>query len=360
MGSALTRTRHSAALLGVLLVLAWAGLLVSSVRVGSSRAFALSDTLRALLALAGLAEPLGGNDQIIVGLRLQRALAALGVGSALGLSGAYMQGLFRNALASPGVLGVTAGSGLGAALALALLGGFGPGILMEGAGLLSNALVTAFAFAGAVLVCLAVLALASEGGRLSVPGLLLTGMAMNALCAGLLAALQSLTLGQFEVARAIFAWAFGTLDDRSSEQIMLVWSALAIALAAVPFLAFELDLLAGGEEDAAALGVNVARVRLGALLVSALAAAAAVSVAGQVAFVGLIVPHLVRLLCSNAHRAVLPLSALGGGALLLGADCLQRSLWPGVDLRPGVVMSCLGAPFFLFLLAREREGLRSW
>src|SRR6185436_16377624 len=123
---------------------------------------------------------------------------------------------------------------------------------------------------------------AGGGGRLSVPTLLLTGMAMNALCAGLLAALQSLTLSDFDVARALFAWAFGTLDDRSAAQVVLVWGALLLGLVASPFVARELDLLAGGEEDAAALGVAVRAVRLGVLLLSAALAAAAVSVVGQI------------------------------------------------------------------------------
>ncbi len=348
------------AVLGALLVLSWAALIVCSLRTGPARVFSAGETARGALAILGLAEPLPGSDQTIARLRLLRALAALGVGAALGLSGALLQGLFRNALASPGVLGVTAGSGLGAALAIALLGGLGPGLLVQRPGLLAPLLVTLFALGGALLVLLLVLALASGGGRLSSPLLLLTGMAVNALCGGLLAGLQSLVLGDFEVARAMFAWAFGTLDDRSVAQVALVWTALALGLAVIPFVAFELDLFASGEEDAAALGVEVRRVRIGALLVSALLAATASSIAGQIAFVGLIVPHLVRRLTDASHRTVLPLSALGGGFLLLGSDCFQRAFLPGIELRPGVVMSLLGAPFFLALLLREREGLRSW
>jgi hypothetical protein len=215
-------------------------------------------------------------------VRALRALAALAVGAALALSGALLQGLFRNALASPGVLGVTSGASLGASLALAAIGGLGPSILAPAG--IGPAWVTLGALAGALFVLVPLLVVAGGGGRLSVPALLLAGMALNALCAGLLAALQSLTLSNYEVARALFAWAFGTLDDRSAGQVGLVWGTLVLGLLCVPFLARELDLLAGGEEDAAALGVAVRRVRFGVLLLAALLAAAAVSVAGQILF----------------------------------------------------------------------------
>ena len=327
---------------------------------GPARPFALAEAWRGGLAELGLAAPLPGRDQVILGLRAVRALAALGVGAALSLSGAYLQGLFRNPLASPGVLGVTAGASLGASLAIAALGGLGPGVGLAGHGLGAQTLVTLCALLGALAVIAPLLFVAGGAGRLSVPALLLAGMAVNTLCAGLLAALQSFVLSDFEVARALFAWTFGTLDDRAGGQVALVFGALALGLAAIPLVAFELDLFAGGEEDAEALGVSVGRVRAVVLLVSALLAAAAVSVAGQIGFVGLLVPHLMRMLSGTSHRSLLGLSALGGGLLVLGTDCLQRRFLPDVDLRPGVVMSLIGAPFFLLLLARKRTELASW
>src|SRR5262249_28272927 len=152
-------------------------------------------------------------------------------------------------------------------------------------------------------------------------------------------ALQSLTLSDFEVARALFAWAFGTLDDRSGAQVALVWIALALGCLAAPFVMRELDLLAGGEEDAAALGVAVRRMRLAVPPLAAPLAAAAAAVVGPPPLVGLPVPRVVRLLPGSAHRTLLPLSVLGGGLLVLGTAALQRSLLPGTDLRPGVTMS---------------------
>lgn len=359
MGPGLS-TRLDARLLGALLLAGATGTFLWALHVGPARPFAPAEALQGLGGWLGWCEPLPGSDQVILRLRLLRALAALAVGGSLALSGAYLQGLFRNALASPGVLGVTSGASLGAAVALAGLGGFGPGIVLASGGLSGPLLVTLASLVGALLVLLPLLGIASADGRLSVPALLLAGMALNALCSGLLAALQSLTLSDFEVARALFAWAFGTLDDRSAGQVTLCAAGLGLGVLAIPFLAPELDLLAGGEEDAEALGVAVRRQRLLALGLAALLASAAVSVAGQILFVGLLVPHLVRLLVGSAHRRVLPLSVLGGGLLVLGADCLQRTWLPQADLRPGVLLSLLGAPFFLFLLARGRAQLASW
>lgn len=340
---------------GIALAVFWGVAFLWALRLGPTGAYTWEEVRDALLDRTAQ-----GTTGPIVRWRALRALTALAVGGSLSLSGAYLQGLFRNALASPGVLGVTAGSSLGAALAIAVLGGFGPGLVLEAASGTGTVLVTLAALVGALAVLVPLVLVAGRGGGFSVPSLLLAGMAMNALCSGFLAAVQSLTLGDFEVARALFAWAFGTLDDRVGWQVALAGGGLALGLAAMPFLARELDLLASGDEDAAALGVAVGRVRARVLLLAAFLAATAVSVAGQILFVGLIAPHLVRLTTGAAHRRLLPLAVLSGGALLLGADCLQRTWLPGTDLRPGVLMSLLGAPFFLFLLARQREALRAW
>lgn len=333
--------------------------LLGALCVGPLRNFAPAEALRGLAAACFGTEPLAGSDQTILGWRLLRALAAFAVGGMLALSGALLQGLFGNALASPGVLGVSAGASLGASLVLAAIGGFGAGVL--GGLAPSPAWITLGALVGALLVLVPLFLVAGAGGRLSMPSLLLAGMAMNALCAGLLAALQSLTLSDFEVARALFAWSFGTLEDRSRAQVTLALAVLALALAGGLLVARELDLLACGEEDAAALGVNVRAVKLATLLLAALLAACAVAVAGQIGFVGLVVPHLVRLLTRRAdHRPLLVLSALAGGTLVLATDVLQRAFLPGIDLRPGVVMALLGAPFFLYLLWAKRGELRTW
>jgi len=341
-------------------VLAWSVLVLFAVRDGVTGALAPGDQVRGILHVLGLGEPLAGNLQAIVRLRLMRALTAGGVGGALGLAGAYLQGLYRNGLASPSVVGVTAGALLGGSLAIAVVGGFGPGLALGVSGVFAPLLVTGSSFLGALGASLFVLWLASSGGRLSVPTLLLAGIAANVFIAGALAALQQLTLNDYEVSRAILSWTFGTLDDRALWQVVLVWSALVAAALLIPFVAFELDLLAGGEEDALALGVRVQRVKLGVLLAAALATAAAVSVSGQIAFVGLVVPHLVRRLTGPGHRTLLPLSLLAGAVFLLGCDYAQRRLLGSVALQPGVLMSLIGGPFFLVLLFRQRRSLSAW
>lgn len=329
-------------------------------REGASGAFGWGELWRALGACVGLDEPLDGQRQTIARLRLLRALTAGGVGASLALAGAYLQGLYRNALASPSVVGVTAGSLLGGSLAIAVLGGFGPSLALGASGLAAPLFVTLCAFVGAVATSLFVLWLASSGGRLSVPTLLLAGIAANVFIAGALAALQQLTLSDYEVSRAILSWTFGTLDDRAGWQVGLVWSTLALAALAIPFVARELDLFAAGEEDALALGVRVQWVKVGVLLAAALATSAAVSVAGQIAFVGLVVPHVVRRSCGPAHGSLLPLSMGAGAVFLLGCDVLQRAVLGAFALQPGVLMSLIGGPFFLWLLLRQRRELSSW
>ena len=326
---------------------------------GPLRPFEPAEALQGLGAALFGSEPLAGVDQTILGWRALRALAGFSVGGMLALSGALLQGLFGNPLASPGVLGVSAGASLGASLVLAAIGGFGTGLVAVSG--LTPAWITFGALLGALAVLVPLFLVAGAGGRLSVPSLLLAGMAMNALFAGLLAALQSLTLSNFEVARALFAWSFGTLEDRSPEQVLLAGGVLVFALVGGACVARELDLFASGEEDAAALGVRVGAVKLVTLGIAALLAATAVAVAGQIGFVGLIVPHLVRLVTRRtAHRSLLPLSVLAGGTLVLVTDVLQRRLLPDVDLRPGVVMALLGAPFFLYLLWVKRGEMRTW
>ncbi|TDJ71724.1 MAG: iron ABC transporter permease [Planctomycetota bacterium] len=336
-------------------------LIVASAHVGSTGTYDFRTTLRGILALCGLAEPIPGSVQTIIEVRLWRTLVAVGVGGALAYSGALLQGVFRNGLASPAVLGITSGASLGAAIAILLVGGYGSTLFLEYASGLAPILVTTFGFIGALGVAALVTGIASTGGRVSVPTLLLVGIAVNVCLAGILAAIQSLVLvDKFEIAKAIFAWTFGNLTDRSPYQVGLIAAGVGLAALVMPFVAVELDLFAGGEEDAEALGVNTLRVKLLALSAAALAAASAVAAAGQIAFVGLVVPHLVRLLTGTSHRSLLPLSLIGGAVFLLGADLAQRLLLGSAALRPGVLMSLVGGPFFLLLLLTMRKEMRTW
>jgi len=354
------RSARAAWILGVCLTLALALFFTLSIRGGALGTLSVAEVFRGVLAVCGFGEPLDRVAQASVRLRLFDALTAAGVGAALALSGSLLQGLFRNGLASPSMIGVTAGAALGAAIAIVLVGGYGPGLYFEQNAGIAPILVTGAGFLGALGVGFLVLSLGSTRGRISVPTLLLVGIAINTCVAGAIAAIQSATLGDDHIVRAIMSWTFGTLDDRSPYHAALVWSGVGITLSLLPFVAYELDLFVGGEEDALALGVGVGRVKILSLLGAALAAASAVAVAGQIAFIGLIVPHLIRLVVGPAHRRLLPLALLGGAVFLLGADLVHRHLFAGTNLQPGVIMSLLGGPFFLFLLVKNRRAVEGW
>ncbi len=345
--------------LAIALALSLVVLVPLSVRVGVAP-IATADLLRGAGAALGFGEPLDPTAQTIAELRIWRALTAALVGASLALSGGLVQGLFRNPLASPSLLGVTGGASLGAALAILALGGYAPRGVIEYGGGSATIAVPLCSFIGALVAVLFVAGVAAPHGRLSTPTLLLVGIAVNMCVAGAFAALQSLTLRDWEVSRAILAWTFGTLDDRSSLHALTAGVGLLIALGAVPFVARELDLLQGGEADAQALGVDVLRTKLIGLVAAALAASCAVAVAGQIAFVGLVVPHLVRLGSTRSHRSLLWLCALAGAVFLLGTDLAQRAVLGAAALQPGVVMSLIGGPFFLFLLIRHRREVGAW
>jgi iron complex transport system permease protein len=287
------------------------------------------------------------------------------VGAGLALSGALIQGVFRNGLAAPSVIGVTGGATLGASLAILVLSGYGSAtirlqdIVKDIGG--ATFVIPLFGFVGALAVVLLVMMLSTSGGRISVPTLLLSGIAVNTCISGLLAVISSQIMGDWEVARTVLAWAFGTFDDRSGYHAATVWSGIGMALLVVPFVAWELDLLQSGEEDAAALGVHTGRVRLLTIMAASLAAASAVAVAGQISFVGLIVPHLVRMLAGKRHAALIPLSLLFGAVFLVAVDLgMRRVFGDPSPIQPGVAMSVVGGPFFLLLLLWHRRELDTW
>lgn len=350
--------RPAGALLLVLLV----GLGFLSMMRGGTKLFTPDEVLQGIGALLGRGDPLSGNDQIIFGLLVRQTLVAAGVGAALAYSGALLQGVFRNGLASPSILGITSGASLGATLAILVIGGYaGAADWLEVAAKNSPLVVTLGGFVGALGVALLVAVIGGGAGRVSVPTLLLVGIAVNACLNGIITAVTAwLVEHDWQVSRAVFHWSFGSLSDKSWTQVALVWVGVALAAAAYPWVARELDLFAGGEEDAEGLGVHTRRVKLTVLLAASIAAASAVAVAGQIAFIGLIVPHLVRLVVGSGHRAVLPLTLLSGAVFLLGADAGQRWVLGHEQFRPGVLLSMIGGPFFLGLLVARRREVRTW
>ncbi|MDA0933607.1 MAG: iron ABC transporter permease [Planctomycetota bacterium] len=331
--------------------------------VDSGIAVVPADVARACLALVGLAEPLPGYAQDVITWRLWRALTAAGVGACLALAGTLLQGLFRNPLASPSLIGVTAGANLGATAALLALGGYGAALELADAVSTAPYLVTLAAFTGSLMVALVVVTIATRSGPgpTSIATILLLGVALNSCIAGALSAIENVLMDarDYGTLNALQAWSFGTLDDRKAYHAVLVGLGAMAGAASIPFVARELDLLSGGDEDAESLGVSILRTRMVALTVAALATACAVAAAGQVGFVGLVVPHLLRLLVGASHRTLLPLSLLGGAVFVLGTDLAQVLVIGERPLRAGVLMSLLGGPFFLVLLvvhARRRVG----
>lgn len=294
---------------------------------------------------------LGGEapDQVSVvlwQLRLPRALMAMATGAALGCSGAIMQGLFRNPMADPGLIGVSSGAGLAAAAMIVIGGATLPLTAVP-------VFLPVAAFAGGLAVTFGMLHLARIEGETAVLLLLLAGIAMNAL-AGAGIGLMSY-LSDDRQLRDLTFWLMGSLNGASWNKLTLVLPFLLLPLLLGPWLGKALDALNLGEREAGHLGIPVESTKRRACLLVALAVGGSVAFCGIIGFIGLVVPHLVRLGFGSGHRWLLPISAAGGAMLLLLADAAARSLAAPADLPVGIVTSLIGTPFFLALLLRKRR-----
>lgn len=284
---------------------------------------------------------------IIVWLvRAPRVAVAALVGAALALAGAQMQGLFKNPLASPDIIGTSAGGALGAVLAFA-------------AGLSARSLfyLPVFAFVGAFASLFAVYFISTKRGRTPVATLLLAGIAVGALVGAAISFVITSTSVRFEVAQEILFWLLGGLENRTWAHVSIALPCVVLGAAISIFYTRELDLLLAGEEVALSLGVEVERTKRILLTVTALLTGAAVAVSGVVGFVGLVVPHIVRQFLGPRHRTLLPASALTGAAFLVAADLLARTLLRPEEIRLGIITAAFGAPFFLYLLLRHRREI---
>jgi iron complex transport system permease protein len=281
------------------------------------------------------------SETIVVELRLPRVLTAMLVGCALGVAGATFQGLLRNPLADPYVLGTASGAALGAAIAVLI-----PVRLV----ILEFGLIQGLAFIGALVSIYAVYKLSRIGGLSPLTSLLLTGYAVGSLLAAGLAMAMYLSGAAL---RQIFTYLLGSFDSATWSRFLATFPIIMIASIAIMLRARSLNGLLLGEQTAAHLGIDVQRERRILLALASLITAAAVAISGLIGFVGLVVPHVVRLLVGPSARLVLPLSAIGGAALLAYADIVARLLG---DIPVGVVTAVLGAPFFLLILRRARTG----
>jgi len=338
---------------GVILTLSLTAVLVGTVLISAVTGqlpIAASEVLGSVLKWLGFDTSLASEDPVVEAtlqvVRFPRIVMALAVGAALAVAGALMQAIFGNPLAEPGVVGVSAGAALGASTAIVF------GVAAGGGG------VALLAFLGGLLATLLVYAVARAGGRTEVVTLLLTGIAINAFAQAGLAFV--LFLADTASREQIVFWQLGSLAGSLWSEVVIVLPVLVVGTALAFMMAGKLDLLALGERNARHLGVDVEQLRIIAIVLVALLTGVAVAFAGIIAFVGLVVPHIIRMALGPAHRGLLVASAVGGGALLAIADLMTRTLVSGADLPIGMLTALVGGPFFFALLYQQRRRSGGW
>lgn len=276
-------------------------------------------------------------------IRLPRMLVGVLVGAALGISGAVMQGIFSNPLADPGLIGISSGAATGAVLSIAL-----------GTATSSMFMMPAFAFCGSICAVFLTVFLAMRNGKILVMTLLLAGVAvgmlLGALTSGILTFMNEQKLQQY------LFWMVGGLDYRRWEHVYLVVGPVVCGICIMLLLARHLNILVLGETEAKAVGMSVTKFRMGLLFVAAMTTATSVCVSGNIGFVGLVIPHMMRMLFGPDHRVLLPASALGGAAFLVLCDSLGRVIMPPAEVRVGIMTALLGTPYFLYLLRRMQKS----
>jgi iron complex transport system permease protein len=338
------RSRTAARAAGLLAVPLAAVVVLLATAVGPAH-IGVGESLAAVIRrLTGHADPHSWRDTVVWSVRLPRALVGFFAGGAMAVGGAALQGLFRNPLAEPGILGISAGASLG-------------GVLSIYSGLAGRAVwaLPLGSFLGAGVNSVLVFAIAARRGRGRVftGTLLLVGVAMAALAVSFTTFVLSISLSSYDVGRQIVYWLLGGLEGRTWDHLWLGGPAIVAGTALIAAQARELDALLLGELAAQSVGVDVPRVRLRVVLSVSLIVGAAVAVAGPVGFVGLLVPHLLRLIVGAPHRALVPLSFLGGGVFVVLADVVARTLLVPAEIPVGIVTAAMGAPFFLALLVRR-------
>lgn len=279
------------------------------------------------------------EKNVLEHLRLPRLLLGLGTGAALATSGAVLQGVFGNPLADPGILGVSSGAALGAVITL-----------LFGLPQLHFMWLPLGAFCGALLACACVAFLGRRGQDTRLK-LLLSGVAVSLFCGALTAGL--LSFAPDAVMRQYFFWTLGSLSSGSWLQVRWILSLLFCSLCVVFLWGRQLNVLSLGEEQALSLGMAASKWRKLLLGVTSLVMALGVCAGGNIGFVGLIVPHMLRLVLGPDHRALLPMSALGGAVFLAFCDTLGRVILPGSEIRVGIITALCGTPYFLFLLRKK-------
>ncbi len=287
------------------------------------------------------------KDQALWAIRFPRVTMAVLVGAGLAVSGLLMQAIFGNPLAEPGIIGISSGAAVGAGIPIVL-----------GLSIFGEWTTAAFAFAAGLGATMLVYLMSRADGKTEVVTLVLTGIAVNAVAGAGIALLTF--FGDTNSREQIIFWQLGSLSGSRWSQVLIIAPVLAVGLVAAYFAAHKLDLLSLGERNARHLGVNVEALRITMIFVVAMLVGAAVAFAGIIAFVGLVIPHLMRMVLGPAHLPLVTASALGGALLLALADLGARTLVPLADLPIGMLTALVGGPFFFWLLRRTRKRSGGW
>jgi len=350
-----TRTTYLAVLLAA--VLAMVGVAAVSLAVGAAD-LSVGEAVRALLGREGVPP---SHVVIVQRIRVPRTLLALLVGAGLSVVGAVMQGFFQNPMAGPYLIGVSSGASLGATVAilfgldtwLAACAKKAPawsGWIFNLSGVHATPV---FAFVGALAVTFVVYSLARVGGKTPTATLLLTGIAVGTLASSIASFLM--ILKQHSMAEVV-VWLMGGLSGRGQAELKLLLPYFVVCVGVLSVFARDLNVMLTGDETAYHLGINVERVKLVLLVFASLLAAAVVSVSGVIGFVGLVVPHMTRLIVGPDHRRLIPATLFIGAALLTAADIAARKILPGSEVPIGIVTTFVGCPFFIYLLWRTKHG----
>ncbi len=279
-------------------------------------------------------------SRIILFVRLPRVIVAGLVGMALSVSGAAVQSLFRNPMASPGVVGISSGASLGAVFCIAL-----------GLNIRSLYFIPVFASVFALIIAFIIYKVSAKNNSVGILRLVLVGIAISAIIRATTQLILSV-MDEQQISQYVF-WSMGSLADRRWEHVYLVLVPILISTIILVFLSHELNILLLGEDESKSLGMNVDKVKKTILILTSIEAALAVSVTGNITFVGLVVPHIIRLITNSDNRVVIPFSCIGGSIFLMLCDLISRIVIMPAEISVGIITSVVGAPYLLYLIYRR-------
>ncbi|UYQ93096.1 iron ABC transporter permease [Chitinophaga horti] len=308
-----------------------------------------------LLAKTGIRVPVAyeeGTAAVLWMIRLPRVVLGVIIGAGLGIAGAALQGLFRNPLADPGLIGVSAGASLTAVMLIVLQSSFS---FFADSPLLQYYLMNIVTFCGAVVAVLIVFRISLRNGQAIMSTMLLAGIAINALCNAITGLMTYVSTN--EQLRSIIFWLMGSLGGASWRTVLAVLPFVVLPLIFLPRIAYALNVFALGEREAMHSGVKVSRLKTQLIICATMAVAAGVAVAGVIGFVGLVVPHIVRQVTGPDNRILIPCSALLGAVLLTVSDLLCRTIAAPAEIPVGIVTAIIGTPFFIWLILKEKKSL---